>query len=166
MRRFVSLLALVALLVSCLSGCAVFEGLLQQPEPETTAKAEETVEQMIERCSAACNDVDLDGILDCVTPKLAEPLRMGLNLVGTLGGKSEEELLNTIVGLLGAENAQSSEEICRTLDIDVVSVDTKGDTAEAKLTFEFTQNGQAYTGETNVTCVCIDGRWYVSKLSV
>ena len=167
MKRIVCLLVLTALLVVSLSGCGTLAELFQlQPEPETTANAEETVEQMIRRCNAACNDIDLAGILDCVSPQIADPLRTGLNLVGKLGGKSDEELLNTLLNLLGAEIAENSGEICRTLDIEVVSVDIQDDTAQAAVTFDFTQGGQAYKGETNVSCICIDGRWYVSKLSV
>ena len=167
MKRIISLLLLLALLAMSLSGCAVFGNLLKrQPESETTANDKETVEQMIERCNTACNDVDLAGILDCVSPQVAGPLRMGLNIAGSLGGKSDEELLNAILDFLGADIAGNSEEICQTLEIDVVSVDTKGDAAEVGVTFSFTQDGKDYTGETNVTCIFIDGRWYISKFSV
>jgi len=167
MKRIVCVLVMTALLVMSLSGCGALAELFKlQPEPETTAASRETVEQMAERCNAACNDMDLDGILDCVSPKIADPLRTGLDLAGKLGGKSDEELLNTLLEVLGAERAENAGEICSTLNIEVASVDMDGDTAQAEVHFSYSQNGQKYVGETNMTCICIDGRWYVSGLSV
>lgn len=166
MKRIVCLLVLTALLVMSLSGCGTLAELFKlQPEPQTSAYTRDTVEQMVERCNAACNDMDLDGILDCVSPKIADPLRTGLNLVGSLGGKSDEELLNTLLEVLGAERAENSGEICSTLEIEVASVDVDGDTAQAEVHFSYSQNGQKYIGETNVTCISIGGRWYISGLS-
>lgn len=167
MKRIVCVLVMTALLVMSLSGCGTLEELFKlQPEPETTAASRETVEQMVERCNAACNDMDLDGILDCVSPKIADPLRTGLDLAGKLGGQSDEELLNTLLEVLGAERAENAGEICSTLQIEVDSVEPDGDTAQAEVSFTYFQNGQKYVGKTNVSCVCIEGRWYISGLSV
>lgn len=166
MKRIVCLLVLAALLLS-LSGCSTIAELFKpQPEPNTSAYTRDTVEQLVERCNAACNDMDLEGILDCVSPKIADPLRTGLDLMGKLGGKSDEELLNTLLEVLGAERAENAGEICRTLEIEVDSVEVDRDTAQAEVNFSYSQNGQNYIGQTNVTCVDINGRWYISMLSV
>lgn len=166
MKRLVSLVLVLALLTVCLSGCSVFRKLIEdEPEPQTTADATQSVEDMLARCVAACNNVDVDGILDCVTPKIAKPARTMMNLAGSLGDKSDEEMLESVLGLLGAEETTNAAEVCRTLSAEVQNVEVDGDSATADVTFGFAQGEKRYTGDTTLTCVCIDGQWYISVLS-
>jgi len=165
MKRIVSILLLIALMSMSLCGCSLFDSLIQdQPDPETTAQATQSVEQMIDRCAAACNNVDVDGILDCVSPKIAKPVRTMMNLVSAMSDLSEEDLLETIIGLLGAEETEDATQVCKTLAVEVQSVNVNGDKATADLDFTFEQGGARYTGDTTISCICVDGRWYISML--
>ncbi len=167
MKRMVSLALLLALMALCLSGCSLFDKLFRdQPEPETTAQARQSVEQMVARCTTACNDLDLEGILDYVTPKYADPARAMLKVSTALGGKSDMELLDDLVKLLGAD-AETSDawQVCQSLETEVTSLEVDGDEATARLHFTFTQDAQDYVGETTVSCTCIDGKWYITNLS-
>lgn len=168
MKRTVSLILVVTMLVMCLSGCSLFSRLFEPKEaPQTTDKATQGVEEMAARCVAACNRADIDGILDCIAPEVAAPLRSMMNLAGKLGNMDDDELLGAVLGLLGADTTGSAMEVCRTLRVDALQdLEISGDEATAKVHFEFTQDGTDYEGDTNITCVCIDGRWYLKKLSV
>ncbi len=171
MKRIISFMLILAMLTLCLTGCGPFGKILKRqptptPEPEPVPEPVETIEEMLARCNAACNAVDLEGILDCVSPKLADPLRLTLKLASSLGGKSEEELLDQLIGMLAGAETTDSWQVCQTLDAEVVSIQENGDEAQVALKFSFEQDGEQYTGETTATCVRIDGRWYISKLSV
>ena len=88
-----------------------------------------------------------------------------MKLVGTMGDVSDEEMLESIISLLGAEDTDDAEQICKTLSAEVQEVSVDGDKAKADVTFAFEQGDSRYTGDTTVSCICVDGRWYISMLS-
>lgn len=166
MKRIVSLILVTALLAASLGGCGMLRKLSDENEPETTADANQSVEQMAERCVSACNNLDADGILDCVAPEIAKPAKTMMNLAGKLSGKDDEEMLETIIGLLGAEETADAAQVCRTLEVgELQNVEVDGDTATAEADFTFEQDGQTYVGHTTITCKCIDGKWYIYRLN-
>lgn len=166
MKRMVSLALLLAMLMMCLSGCSLLDELLDgQAEPETTDTATMKVEDTVARCVAACNRVDVDGILDCISPTIAKPARTMLKLAGSLSKQSDEEMLKSVLDLLGAEETENCVQVCQTLSATVERVEVDGDEATAKISFSFTDREEPYQGSTNASFVCIDGRWYLKMLS-
>lgn len=170
MKRIVSLILIAALLAACLSGCGLLRKLSADDEPDTrpdpVAEEKQSVQDMADRCVSACNNLDPDGILNCVAPAIAKPAKTMMNLAGELSGKDDDEMLETILGLLGAEGTTDAHEVCETLEVsELQNVEVDGDTATAEADFTYEMDGETYVGHTTVTCKCIDGEWYIYRLS-
>ncbi len=166
MKRAVSLMLTLALLILCLSGCSAIQKIVKnKPDSVEQIKPSESVEDVIDRCNIACNNTDLDGILDCIAPQIADPVRATLKVAKALGGKDDEEMLNTVVGLLANGEVEESFQVCQSLDVTVDSLEQDGDVATAQLKFSYEMDGQKYIGTTSAKFECIDGHWYISKLT-
>ena len=166
MKRAIPLLLTLALLIACLSGCSAFQKLVKnQPDAEVVIDPNESVEDVIDRCNIACNNTDIEGILDCIDPQIAKPIRATLKVAKSIGGKDDEEMLNTVVGLLANSDVEDSYDVCESLDISVESLEQDGDVATAEVKFSYELDGQKYIGTTTAKCKYIDGQWYISKLS-
>ncbi len=163
MKRTLSFLLVFALLALCMSGCSLFKKHTEQPVPQVEELTpRQHVEQLVSDCTDACHDMDVEGILDCVNPKLAGPLRSMLKVAG-LGGKSDEELLELVGTYMGAEAADYGE-FCETLTTELGDVEVQGEKASSTVTYTFEQNGQTLRGEAEVSFTRVDGQWYISAL--
>lgn len=159
MKRTLTLILAAALIVTCLSGCGLFR---REAEPVPDEQAD-SVAQLVDRCRTACNELDIEGILNCLHPTAAKPLRSVMKLASGLSGKDEDKVLEQLCVLLGAD-ASDPREFCRTLRTELGEVETQGDRATAPLRFIYEVEGEPYMAEVSVTCTCIDGTWYISRL--
>ena len=163
MKRTLSIILSFALLALCLSGCSLFKKHTEAPAPQVEEMTpQQHVEQLVSDCTAACHDMDIEAILDCVNPKLADPMRSMLKVAG-LSGKSDEELLELVGTYMGAE-ATNYSEFCETLTTETGDVEVHGEKANTTLKYTFAQNGQSYQGEAEVSFTRVDGQWYISAL--
>lgn len=53
--------------------------------------------KVVEKFETACNENDLDGILDCITPTISSPIKMAIGVAGFL---SDVDLSDTFTELL------------------------------------------------------------------
>ena len=165
MKRFLTLILVCALLVLCLSGCSLFKK-PAPPEPvpeDTQAEQIDRIRQLADRCRIACNEMDVDGILDCITPSVATPLRSMLKLAGGLSGDGEAQVMELLCSALGADSSDY-QQVCRSLTAELSDIEVDGDKATANLTYRYEIDGQAYEGKADLTCEQSDGRWLISKL--
>ena len=165
MKRAISIILAFVLLALCLSGCSLFKK--KQPEQPAAPRVEELtpqqhVENLVSDCTAACHEMDVEAILDCVNPKLADPLRSMLKVAG-LSGKSDEELLELVGTYMGAE-ATNYSEFCETLATETGEVEVRGEKANTTITYTFEQDGERFQGEADVSFTRVDGQWYISSL--
>ena len=163
MKRTLSILLAAALLTLCMSGCSLFKKHTEEPAPQVEEMTpQQHVEELVSDCTDACHNMDVEAILDCVNPKLADPMRSMLKVAG-LSGKSDEELLELVGTYMGAE-ATNYSEFCRTLTAEPGEVEVHGEKANTTVTYTFEQDGQTFRGEADVSFTRVDGQWYVSTL--
>ena len=163
MKRTVSILLAAALLALCLCGCSLFRKHTEEPAPQVEELTpQQHVEQLVSDCTDACHDMDVEGILDCVNPKLADPMRSMLKVAG-MSGKSDEEMLELVGTYMGAEATDYSE-FCETLSTELGDVEVHGEKANTTVTYTFEQDGQTFRGEADVSFIRVDGQWYISTL--
>ena len=174
MKRLLYLLLTVVLIAVCLFSCSLLHkptGQLSDEEEPVSQNEEETtqedqiaeIEQLEERCRTACNEVDVEGILDCIHPSAAKPMRAMLGIAGKLSGDGEDQVLDLLCQMLGAESSDHTQ-FCKTLDTDLSDIRVDGDQATASLHYTFEQDGQLYQANADVSFKREDGQWYISKL--
>ena len=118
---------------------------------------------MGERCRTACNEVDVEGILDCIHPTAAKPMRAMLGLAGTLSADGEEQVLDFLCQTLGAESSDHTQ-FCKTLDTELSEIQVDGNKATASLHYTYEEDGQRYGADAELSFKRVDGQWYISNL--
>lgn len=177
MKRLLYLVLAVVLIAACLLSCSLLkkqsdpssdeDDPVAQIEQETPALSEDDqiaeIEALEDRCRSACNAVDVDGILDCLTPSAAKPMRTILDLAGSFSDTGEEQVMGMLCSTLGASSSDYRQ-FCESLDTELSNIEVRDDKATADLTYWFEEDGQRFEGKANLTCKRIDGQWYISKL--
>ena len=140
------LTALTLVLVFMLSGCSLFRS-----KPEETVKAFET----------AYNDLDLQGLKDCIDPDLVSAAQSGIGAVGSIVGIDLSSMLDLMItadslGLLDEAKAMDREP----LGLEVTDSQIDGD--NAVLTVNAVYEGE--TVESTFDMVYKDGHWYISSI--
>lgn len=130
--------------------------------------AKSQVRATLNRFESACQQLDLNAMLDCVDPDTAELYRAGAGLVGGLAGMDSEETLDSIAPLLFGENYTSSE-VLTSLKLKVDDIAVSGSNATALCTLSYTaSNGEPTQRELTVTLIQaeVDGarNWYISDI--
>ena len=152
LRRILAL-ALGAALVFSLAGCA--EG--DQSQIRSTLKA----------FQSACQQLDLNAMLDCMDPDTAQSVRTGASLVGQVTGQSAEQVLDSVAPFLFGDDYISSD-FLRSLHLKVEDIAVAGDSATALCTLSYSLNGEEKQRDVSVRLVKleVDGKtgWYISAL--
>lgn len=144
--------ALVLALSLCLTLCACGD------------KSE--IKDTIEDFEEACQTLDLNDILDCLDPTVAEVVGGGAGLIGKLTGQSSEELLDSIVpALFGADFSSA---FLQSIDIKVKDVAVNGANATAMCTVTYLYEGQEQSKDATFELVKEgvddDADWYITGI--
>lgn len=151
--RRLTALTLGLLLLLSLAGCAGGD----QRQIRSTLKTFET----------ACQQLDLNAMLDCMDPDTAQAVRNGASLLGQVTGQSAEEVLDATAPFLFGDDYTSSD-FLRSFRLTVEDIAVAEDSATALCTLSCTLNGEEKQRDVSVRLVKleIDGKqgWYISDL--
>lgn len=151
--RRLTALTLGLLLLLSLAGCAGGD----QRQIRSTLKTFET----------ACQQLDLNTMLDCMDPDTAQAVRNGASLLGQVTGQSAEEVLDATAPFLFGDDYTSSD-FLRSFRLTVEDIAVAEDSATALCTLSYTMNGEEKQRDVSVRLVKleIDGKqgWYISDL--
>lgn len=151
--RRLTALTLGVLLVLTLAGCASGD--------------QRQIRATLNQFESACQQLDLNAMLDCMSPDAATPLRGGASLMGTLTGKTPEEILDEAVPFLFGEDYANSD-FLRSLRLKVEDIAVAGASATALCTLSYTLNGEKQQRDVSAQLVKleVDGKsgWYISGL--
>lgn len=129
---------------------------------------EQEIRSTLKSFASACQQLDLNAMLDCMSPDAATPLRGGASLAGTLTGKTPEEILDAAVPFFFGSDYASSD-FLRSLRLKVEDIAVAEDSATALCTLSYTLDGEEKERDMSVQLVKLemDGQtgWYISSLS-
>ena len=83
-RNKIILLSLIIMITLFISGCG----------------EEKKCANQIQSFVSACNELDAEGILSCMDPSIADPIRITFGVIGTLTGKELNDVLDGIIHIL------------------------------------------------------------------
>lgn len=158
--RLASLLVALCLLCSC------------------GASPEREISHLVRRLETSYNDMDVDGILDCLEPSMANVLEsaltFGLGLAGSLSGfdlgDMDAQFLMDFAKvyydtLPESERAMAQQEVPQlSIELEEIQVDEDRGRAQAVATLSFEDgNGQQVSETCLLYFTCIDEEWYLSN---
>ena len=147
--RIMSVMLAFVLLAACLTGCGEKSG----------------VKKVIRDFETACQEADVDGMLDCFNPDIINPLRTTLDLFG-MGDLSGA--MDTVAGLLppldftGADISEVLESIrFEPKDFDF---NRSKDNCDVSTEIRYTVNGNEYRNVYIVSCRQVGDDWYITGI--
>lgn len=115
----------------------------------------------------ACQELDLNDLLECIEPSTASTLRAGAGLLGNLTGQSSAELLDSVVPFLFGENYSDST-FLNSIDIEIEDIAVNETSATAMGTVSFLFNGETVVKNADFRLVKVgsekDADWYIADI--
>ena len=129
-------------------------------------KGKADCENVVNEFEYACNELDIDAILRCLHPDLADPIRAVLSLANMVSGEETEDVVDMITSELGGELEKEnvdSEEMFNSLEIDTTDYEEHGRTADvyADISFELAGEPMERFGVFHMEQV--NEQWYISS---
>lgn len=154
MKKIVCAIALVLAMSMLLAGC------------DTAPQPEDTLQRFIE----AYNKVDLNGMIDCLEPSIAQGYKALMNVASGLIGMTGVQL--SISDLISAmpllisispEMSQSMQNMPK-MSMEVLSKQINGSTATLIIRLTSVSNEGTESTEGSCTFVLQDGKWYIRNM--
>ena len=131
----------------------------------TACSAAGGVKKTLRTFEKACNDLNVEAALATVDPAVAGVLKLGTGLLGTLTGKTDEELFSALSAALGAHSDALGIASFKTLKIKTGKVTTSGDTAYAAVNLTYTGlTGQEESRDAVVKLRQSEKTWYITGI--
>ena len=148
-KRFVKVLVSMMMIIMILTGCAA------------TGKSE--CKAVIKEFQNACNTLDINTMLDCIDPEIAEPGRLFISLMG----EDPTEILDLFSqGLIFGMNMYGGEaaEIFESFKIEVERIAMENTYAVADCKVSCLVEGEVIESSAEVTMELIGEEWYIVNI--
>ena len=121
---------------------------------------------VVEKFETACNELDVNGILDCMNPTVAEPIKTGLNFLSGIVQQGSQELMDLIGNaLLSSEQTEGEDvdasEMFGSMDIEVKNCKVDKDTAVVQAEITFNAFGKEITKQAELDMIQKEEAWYI-----
>lgn len=154
-RNKIILLSLIIMITLFISGCG----------------EEKKCANQIQSFVSACNELDTEGILSCMDPSIADPIRITFGVIGTLTGKELNDVLDGIIhilikGLQLFNDEIEMEQIFSSMSIEVEKIKIEEEYAQIEGKISFHLFGKLVKRDVMVDMKETDQVWYIMKISL
>lgn len=123
-------------------------------------------EELISNLETACNQLDITGILDCVTPSKVAPAKAMVKLAGT----GTDKLVSIITELTGVSLSDVTEgiepkEALASVKFNPTAYDLEEEKGTITCTASFEAAGKTVENTVIFKVVKVDGGWYIDSVS-
>ena len=129
----------------------------------TACGASGKVKRTIEEFQKACNNQDVNALIDCLDPSIASLLKIGAGFLGSFTGLNASEVFSTLSGLLQTGTDTFGIDSFKTLKIKVKNIAVEDTKAEAKVTFTYMGSSDTEkTTDATISLKLSDEKWLIS----
>lgn len=129
--------------------------------------------EVIENFETSCNALDVTGILNCINPKISDPIKTVLALGKVVSDQNLDEYLVEIIGSvaggltesIGTDEASTSE-LLANIQITPEKYKLKSKNGTVYCTATFQINGVEFTKYIGIDMIKSDGEWYISGMAL
>lgn len=120
---------------------------------------------------SACNELDAEGILSCIDPSIADPVRITFGVIGTLTGNELNDLLDGIINILikGMQifnNEIKIDQIFSSMSIEIEEIKVDGTYAKVKGKASFHLFGKLVKKKMTIDMKETDQVWYIVEIDL
>lgn len=148
MKKLLVLLLSIIMLLS-MSGC-------------TSDKSQ--IKDALSEFEYSCQNLDVDAMLACIDPDIADPIRFGVAVYSQVQGDDYEDVMDGILECLitsQAGESVDSEAFFSTISFSDEKIEKKKAYANVACKVNFEMAGEQFTRDANIQMVKRDDKWYV-----
>ncbi|MBQ6022863.1 MAG: hypothetical protein IJL25_08045 [Clostridia bacterium] len=121
------------------------------------------VRASIKEFQTACNELNIEGVIDCLDPTVSGALKLGAGLLGSLTGTDAEGVFEKLSALLVTGAESFGIDSFKTLKIKVKDIAANDTTADAKVEFTYTAgSGEEKTSDGTISLKSTDEGWKIT----
>ena len=124
------------------------------------------IKNLMTEFERSCNKLDLNAMLDCINPEIADKVRLTTGIIGMFADKDTDEVLDGLAAILLDEAPSDAKDFFSSIKITTDDVKFDGDTATAAAAVEYTVAGEKYDENAVFEYIYTDEKWYIANLSI
>ena len=131
-------------------------------------KSDTEVENLITEFEYACNTLDFDAALNCITPRVSDKIKIAVNIFGMFSNNDPEFLFEKLGEVLAGNSQINGTDFFESVQIEIKEIvhdEEYEDTIYVLAYVTYELAGEEYTKEAVFTCEYYTEKWYVSKFS-
>lgn len=144
--RLICFVLVLSILCGVLSGCA---------------GDKRAVEQRVQDFVLKCNQFDLEGMLRCVDPALAEPIFFAITVLQL----DKYEILEMLYDAIITEDRLNAASFFTSIGADIVRTKVRGKNAEVYANVSYSLSDFPITKEAIISLSKVSGVWYIMGIS-
>lgn len=129
--------------------------------------------EIIENFETSCNALDVTGILNCINPKISDPIKTVLALGNAVSKQKLDEYLVEIIGSVAGELSESigekdasTSELLSNIQITPKKYSLKSKKGTVYCTALFQVNGMEFSKYISIEMIKSNDEWYISGISL
>lgn len=131
--------------------------------------SKDEIQNVIDEFEYSCQNLDIDAMLNCIDPSVAQPIRALILaaslLTGTDAEDATEDAMDMAVNTVFGESYEPREFLKGlSIEDEKISVKTKNATVDCKIVFEIA--GERFNQNTTIKLKNKDDAWYISGISL
>ena len=126
------------------------------------------IKALINEFEESCNQMDADGVLECLNPTIADLVNKGLGILDIFTEVDKDEVFDKVSDLLitGIEGVGGSD-FFETMEIEIEEMEIERTSATVTGTITYEKNGEEKESPVTFICGYSDSEegWYISEIS-
>lgn len=130
--------------------------------------AKNECQNVLDEFEYACNELDVDAMLRCINPEIADPIRIGLALYTHITDQDTEDIVDDIgsvlISSIGEMNIDA-EELFQSMELEIKKLEVKGKNAVAYVDINFETLGIEVEKYGEFDLKKVEDTWYIESFA-
>lgn len=132
-------------------------------------KKKTEIENLLTEFEYACNTLDFDAVLNCITPRVSDKIKVGANILGMLTFQDTDVLFEKLADVLARNSEINGTDFFESVKIDIQEIvedEEDEDTARVMTYVTYDVAGEELVREAVFTCEYYAEKWYISSFTL
>ncbi len=132
-------------------------------------KKKTEVENLLTEFEYACNTLDFDAVLNCITPRVSDKIKVGANILGMLTFQDTDVLFEKLGDVLARNSEINGTDFFESVKIDIQEIvedEEDEDIVRAMTYVTYDVAGEEIVREAVFTCEYYAEKWYISSFTI
>lgn len=143
---FILLLAMATTMIGC-----------SNPNNEIT--------DLIDGFETACNELDFNGVIDRIDPKISKKLKVATGIVGLFTNATTDELFTSLANWMISDYDVGAD-FFESIEIDINHINMTGNRANVSAVISFDMAGNFIEEDATFICTKHSEKWYISDFTI